>query len=195
MPSTLDKENVKMADCTDCNVFQFCQFLKLLGKVMILLVLLIVGLTYYAVIIATSVPGLYDGSTSMKTWSLFVIITFHCLVGSCYCVSWVPPFWCTSNQLCLLVPSFLAHFQPATSLHRSSCCCGATSLQLPQIQEECHLGGTPLLMKKSVWLNTCRVILTMPAFNLSAANRFDALQPVHAHTCTMDSWHYQVMLL
>ena len=87
MPSTLDKENVKMADCTDCNVFQFCQFLKLLGKVMILLVLLIVGLTYYAVIIATSVPGLYDGSASMKTWSLFVIITLHCLVGSCSCVS------------------------------------------------------------------------------------------------------------
>jgi len=84
MPPLLDKENVKMTDCTDCNVFQFCQFLKLLGKIMILLVLLIVGLTYYAVIIATSVPGLYEGGASMKTWSLFVIIAFHYLV-SCAC--------------------------------------------------------------------------------------------------------------
>lgn len=81
MPPLLDKENVKMTDCTDCNVFQFCQFLKLLGKIMILLVLLIVGLTYYAVIIVTSVPGLYEDGARMKTWSLFVIIAFHCLVS------------------------------------------------------------------------------------------------------------------
>ena len=83
MPPLLDKENVKMTDCTDCNVFQFCQFLKLLGKIMIMLVLLIVGLTYYAVIIATAVPGLYEGGAATATWSLFVFITFHFLV--CYC--------------------------------------------------------------------------------------------------------------
>ena len=72
-----------MTDCTDCNVFQFCQFLKLLGKIMIILVLLIVGLTYYAVIIATAVPGLYEGGAGTATWSLFVFITFHFLVRQC----------------------------------------------------------------------------------------------------------------
>lgn len=80
MPPLLDKENVKMTDCTDCNVFQFCQFLKLLGKIMIILVLLIVGLTYYAVIIATAVPGLYEGGAGNVTWCLFVFATFHFLV-------------------------------------------------------------------------------------------------------------------
>ena len=81
MPPLLDKENVKMTDCTNCNVFQFCQFLKLLGKIMIILVLLIVGLTYYAVIIATAVPGLHEGGAGTVTWSLFLFITFHVLVG------------------------------------------------------------------------------------------------------------------
>ena len=81
MPPLLDKENVKMTDCTNCNVFQFCQFLKLLGKIMIILVLLIVGLTYYAVIIATAMPGLHEGGAGTVTWSLFVLIMFHILVG------------------------------------------------------------------------------------------------------------------
>lgn len=69
-----------MTDCTDCNVFQFCQFLKLLGKIMIILVLLIVGMTYYAVIIATAVPGLHEGGAGNVTWCLFVFVTFHFLV-------------------------------------------------------------------------------------------------------------------
>ena len=81
MPTSLDKENVKMTDCTECNVFQFCQFLKLLGKIMILLVLLIVGLTYYSVIIATAIPGLYEGHAGTKAWNLFVIVSFHFLVS------------------------------------------------------------------------------------------------------------------
>lgn len=70
-----------MASCADCNVFQFCQFLKLLGKVMILLVLLIVGLTYYSVIAATAIPALYEGTAGSKFGNVLVIITFHVLVS------------------------------------------------------------------------------------------------------------------
>ena len=73
-----------MTDCTDCNIFQFCQFLKLLGQIMIVLVLMIVGLTYYAVIIATAAPGFYEGGAGTATWSLFVFITFHFLVCHCH---------------------------------------------------------------------------------------------------------------
>ena len=79
MPAQLDKENVKMADCADCNMFQFCQFLKLLGKVMIILVLLIVGLTYWAVITATTVP---DGSFGTKVLNVLVVAVFTVLVSN-----------------------------------------------------------------------------------------------------------------
>lgn len=77
MPAQLDKENVKMTDCADCNVFQFCQFLKLLGKVMIILVLLIVGLTYWAVITATTAA---DGTVGTKAWNVLIVVVFTVLV-------------------------------------------------------------------------------------------------------------------
>lgn len=66
-----------MANCADCNVFQFCQFLKLLGKVMIILVLLIVGLTYWAVITATTAP---NASVSSKIWNGMIVLLFNVLV-------------------------------------------------------------------------------------------------------------------
>lgn len=78
MPAQLDKENVKMAKCADCNVFQFCQFLKLLGKVMIILVLLIVALTYWAVMTATTVP---DATVGTKIWNFLVVVIFNVLVS------------------------------------------------------------------------------------------------------------------
>lgn len=67
-----------MAKCADCNVFQFCQFLKLLGKVMIIVVLLIVALTYWAVITATTVP---DASFGAKVWNSVVVVIFTVLVS------------------------------------------------------------------------------------------------------------------
>lgn len=62
------------------NVFKFCTALRGLGSIMILLVLGVVGVTYYAVVLTNYGPALYDGGLDSVT-AVAVLILFHCLVS------------------------------------------------------------------------------------------------------------------
>ncbi|GFS39913.1 DHHC-type zinc finger family protein [Actinidia rufa] len=60
------------------NVFRFCTALRGLGSIMILLVLGVVGVTYYAVVVSKYGPALYDGGLASLS-ALAVLILFHVL--------------------------------------------------------------------------------------------------------------------
>lgn len=62
------------------NVFKFCTALRGLGSIMILLVLGVVGVTYYAVVITNYVPSLYNGGFDSLI-AVLVLILFHALVS------------------------------------------------------------------------------------------------------------------
>ncbi|XP_070673040.1 probable protein S-acyltransferase 14 isoform X2 [Malus domestica] len=61
------------------NVFKFCIVLRGLGSVMILLVLGVVGVTYYTVVFTNYGPALYDGGLDSLI-AVGVLIIFHCLL-------------------------------------------------------------------------------------------------------------------
>ncbi|CAK9154512.1 unnamed protein product [Ilex paraguariensis] len=61
------------------NVFKFCTALRGLGSIMILLVLGVVGVSYYAVVVSNYGPTLTDGGFDCLT-ALAVLILFHCLL-------------------------------------------------------------------------------------------------------------------
>ncbi|GJN40308.1 hypothetical protein PR202_gb29513 [Eleusine coracana subsp. coracana] len=61
------------------NVFRFCTALKGLGSIMILLVLSIVGVTYYAVVLCNYGPALLTGGATTLA-ALAVLLQFHFLV-------------------------------------------------------------------------------------------------------------------
>jgi palmitoyltransferase len=61
------------------NVFRFCTALRGLGSIMILLVLSIVGVTYYAVVVYNYGPALFAGGASTLL-ALVVLLLFHFLV-------------------------------------------------------------------------------------------------------------------
>ena len=61
------------------NVFRFCTVLRGLGYIMIIVVLGLVGLTYYAVVVANYGPALFHGG--LRSLIAFaVLIPFHALV-------------------------------------------------------------------------------------------------------------------
>ncbi|KAK4802588.1 hypothetical protein SAY86_000791 [Trapa natans] len=62
------------------NVFKFCTALRGLGSIMILLVLGVVGVTYYAVVITNYWPALYEGGFDSFV-ALCVLALFHGLLG------------------------------------------------------------------------------------------------------------------
>ncbi|XP_043718283.1 probable protein S-acyltransferase 14 [Telopea speciosissima] len=62
------------------NVFKFCTALRGLGSIMILLVLGIVGVTYYAVVLTNYGPALYDGGLASAN-AFAVLLLFHGLLG------------------------------------------------------------------------------------------------------------------
>ncbi|KAL1360213.1 hypothetical protein HN51_005569 [Arachis hypogaea] len=63
------------------NVFKFCTSLRGLGSVMILLVLGVVGVSYYAVVLTNFGPALYNsGGIASLSSSLAVLILFHSLL-------------------------------------------------------------------------------------------------------------------
>ncbi|KAL4188009.1 hypothetical protein AMTRI_Chr09g21710 [Amborella trichopoda] len=62
------------------NVFKFCTALRGLGSVMILLVLGVVGVTYYAVVITNYGPSLQNGGLDVVI-ALAVLILFHGLLA------------------------------------------------------------------------------------------------------------------
>ncbi|PON48392.1 Zinc finger, DHHC-type, palmitoyltransferase [Parasponia andersonii] len=61
------------------NVFKFCTALRGLGSIMILLVLGVVGVTYYAVVLTNYGPALYDGGLDSLI-AFLVLILFHSLL-------------------------------------------------------------------------------------------------------------------
>jgi len=67
--------------CPDCNVFQFCKCLKLLGNIMILIVLGLVALSYYPIVIAIYGRELLEGgaSSAEKVGAGVVVVSFHVL--------------------------------------------------------------------------------------------------------------------
>lgn len=63
------------------NVFRFCTALRGLGSIMILLVLGVVGVTYYAVVLTNYGPSLAtSGGLLDALIALTVLVLFHCLV-------------------------------------------------------------------------------------------------------------------
>lgn len=71
------------------NVFRFCTALRGLGSIMILLVLGVVGVTYYAVVLTNYGPSLTSSGGFLDVLiALSVLVLFHCLV-----ISFSPKFW------------------------------------------------------------------------------------------------------
>jgi hypothetical protein len=63
------------------NVFRFCTALRGLGSVMILLVLAIVGVTYYALVLCSYGPALLAAAGALDALvALAVLVLFHFLV-------------------------------------------------------------------------------------------------------------------
>jgi palmitoyltransferase len=63
------------------NVFKFCTALRALGSIMIVLVLGIIGVTYYVIVVANYGPALFhDGLDSFVAF--LVLVLFHSLVSS-----------------------------------------------------------------------------------------------------------------
>ncbi|KAJ0762619.1 putative protein S-acyltransferase [Helianthus annuus] len=63
------------------NVFKFCTALRGLGSIMILLVLGVVGVTYYAVVLCNYGPALTAGGFDSLV-AVLILIVFHALVIS-----------------------------------------------------------------------------------------------------------------
>lgn len=63
----------------DLNPFRLCSGLKFLGYFMIVLVIAIIAVSYYAVVVLTWGPQLLDGG-SHTFFSLLIIFVFHMLV-------------------------------------------------------------------------------------------------------------------
>ncbi|KAL0347879.1 UNVERIFIED_CONTAM: putative protein S-acyltransferase 14 [Sesamum calycinum] len=82
------------------NVFKFCTALRGLGSIMILLVLAVVGVSYYAVVITNYGPGLAAGGLD-SLLAVAVLILFHFLFYT---------FLETSLVGLSLLPDFIAFF-------------------------------------------------------------------------------------
>lgn len=73
---------------TFLNVFVYCKFLKLLGHIMVLLVLGIVGFTWYAVVPATYGPMMVTGSPGSRFGSSVLVLFFSWLVSVLQSATW-----------------------------------------------------------------------------------------------------------
>ncbi|KAL9350100.1 hypothetical protein Peur_057355 [Populus x canadensis] len=61
------------------NVFKFCTALRALGSIMIVLVLGIIGVTYYVIVVANYGPALFHGGLDSFV-AFFVLVLFHSLL-------------------------------------------------------------------------------------------------------------------
>ncbi|KAH8521784.1 hypothetical protein H0E87_002725 [Populus deltoides] len=61
------------------NVFKFCTALRALGSIMIVLVLGIIGVTYYVIVVANYGPALFHGGLDSFV-ALLVLVLFHSLL-------------------------------------------------------------------------------------------------------------------
>lgn len=63
------------------NVFVYCKFLKFLGHIMVLLVLSIIGFSWYAVVPATYGPLMVNSSPAKAFGAAVLVLTFSALVS------------------------------------------------------------------------------------------------------------------
>ncbi|RWW19390.1 hypothetical protein GW17_00016554 [Ensete ventricosum] len=66
------------------NVYRFCTALRGLGSLMILIVFGIVGVSYYAVVVAIYGPSLLTSGWLDSLLAVAVLVPFHLLVGDVY---------------------------------------------------------------------------------------------------------------
>lgn len=85
------------------NVFKFCTALRALGSIMILLVLGIVGLSYYALVVVNYGPALFRGDLNSLT-ALLVLLLFHSLV--IYFSSFSCNYVCALCELLIVLASW-----------------------------------------------------------------------------------------
>lgn len=64
------------------NIFQYCKFLKLLGHVMVLLVLAIVGFSWYCVVPGVYGPWMVQRPVLRAIGSALLIVIFSALVSN-----------------------------------------------------------------------------------------------------------------
>jgi hypothetical protein len=96
------------------NVFVYCKFLKLLGHIMVLLVLGIVGFTWYAVVPATYGPMMVTGSPGSRFGSSVLVLFFSWLVSVLQSATW---FECSIlQQLCVELQPCMHQHAPAPLL-------------------------------------------------------------------------------
>lgn len=62
------------------NVFQYCKFLKLLGHVMVLMVLSLVGVSYYVVVPLSYGPMIVSGSVVLAILGVLVVLGYSLLI-------------------------------------------------------------------------------------------------------------------
>ncbi|XP_019447214.1 PREDICTED: probable protein S-acyltransferase 14 isoform X2 [Lupinus angustifolius] len=152
------------------NVFKFCTALRALGSIMILLVLGVVGVTYYAVVLNTYGPALYAGGFDFLV-AFVVLILFHSLLvmllWSYFAAVFtdpgsVPPNWRPAideeiGEANPLVGSDLNNDVPSDSSHQRIRYCRKCNQVKPPRCHHCSLCGRCVLKMDHhcVWVVNC----------------------------------------
>jgi hypothetical protein len=69
-----------MPNITDLNIFIWCKFLRHLGKVMVLIVLALTGMTYYSTFTATIQPHITSNNDPATQSGFIILLIFYTLV-------------------------------------------------------------------------------------------------------------------
>ncbi|MBA0562827.1 hypothetical protein Golob_007848 [Gossypium lobatum] len=143
------------------NVFKFCTVLRGLGSIMILLVLGVVGVTYYAVVFTNYGPALFDGGLHsfiavvlvMLLWSYFTVVLTD--PGT------VPPNWKPASdeergEVDPLNESEFGGLQPDLSSQRIRYCWKCNQFKPPRCHHCSVCGRCVLKMDHHcVWVVNC----------------------------------------
>ncbi|KAL7121145.1 hypothetical protein ACP275_02G165100 [Erythranthe tilingii] len=148
------------------NVFKFCTALRGLGSIMILLVLGVVGVSYYAVVITNYGPGLAAGGLDSLI-AFVVLILFHCLLvlllWSYFSVVFtdpggVPPNWrpAVDEETGDSDPLTASEFPPESENGRIRFCRKCNQLKPPRCHH-CSVCGRCILKMDHhcVWVVNC----------------------------------------
>ncbi|KAI4338819.1 hypothetical protein MLD38_023832 [Melastoma candidum] len=152
------------------NVFRFCTALKGLGFLMILLVLGVVGVTYYAVVVTNYVPALVHAGGLDSLVSVGVLILFHALLVmllwsyfSCVFTDpgGVPPNWRPNvdeeaGEADVLNASEFSRLEPHSSGHKIRYCRKCGNFKPPRCHH-CSVCGRCILKMDHhcVWVVNC----------------------------------------
>lgn len=106
------------------NVFVFCKFLKLLGNIMVLLVLGIVGFTWYAVVPGYYGPLMLVGPAGRAFGSTLLVLVFSILVSLLFNRAKVQQSLCAAAVLLSL---FVFPMWPHATVHSHAAAPAASS--------------------------------------------------------------------